>query len=207
MAADIHKILANLFEFYDFNDKVIISVGAGGGQFIEYGRNAKKVIAVDNDLNALNALEKRLANSGLTEKFTLVYSDFDKVKDVGDVVMFEFCLHEMTNPKVSMEYAFTLAPEVLITDHWPQSDWAYIVDETEKVNNSWAAVNQFKLSRIKHYGTVQLFENYEELYKKVKVQGDNSIQRIDKYRGKTGIKIPMKYGFALVLLADKILKY
>jgi len=53
MATDIKKVIEDLLGFYDFDDKVVISVGAGGGQLIEYGRKAKRVIALDNDAEAI----------------------------------------------------------------------------------------------------------------------------------------------------------
>jgi hypothetical protein len=53
MATDINTIIANLMAFYDFRDKTVISVGAGGGQLIEYGRTAGKIIAVENDPGAM----------------------------------------------------------------------------------------------------------------------------------------------------------
>jgi hypothetical protein len=46
--------------------------------------------------------------------------------------------------------------------------------------------------------TVQLFNDYGELYEKVKGQGETSVARIAAYKGQTGIRIPMSYGLALV---------
>ncbi len=198
MATDIKKILENLFEFYDFSDKTIISVGAGGGQFIEYGYVAKQVIAVDNDKEALNQLAGNLQKSGLTEKFRLVHSDFNHVQEKGDVVMFEFCLHEMKDSEAAIIHALTMAPEVLITDHWPGSEWAYFVDEREKVMNSWSAINRFTLKRTQRYDTIQLFHNFDELFQKVKVQGDTAIIRIKQFQDQKEITIAMSYGFALI---------
>lgn len=198
MATDINKILENLFEFYDFNNQTIISVGAGGGQFIEYGRTSKHVIAIDNDKEALSHLESSLHKSQLLDKFTLIHSDFYHVNRKVDVVMFEFCLHEMINPEAAINHALTMAPKILINDHWPNSEWAYIVDEQEKVLNSWEALNKFNLRKIQRFDTVQLFADYEELFLKVKVQGENSINRIKQYIGKKNFTIPMSYGFALI---------
>jgi predicted RNA methylase len=198
MAADIKKILENLFEFYDFKNQTIISVGAGGGQFIEYGHASKQVIAIDNDEEALSRLENSLQKSQLLEKFTLINSDFYLVNSKADVVMFEFCLHEMKNPEAAIHHALTMAPNILINDHWPNSEWAYIVDEKEKVINSWEAIKRFNFKKIQRYDTVQFFHNYEELFQKVKVQGKNSINRIIQYKDKKDFTIPMSYGFALI---------
>jgi hypothetical protein len=38
MATDYALMIENLLSFYDFNDKSMIAIGAGGGQFVAYGR-------------------------------------------------------------------------------------------------------------------------------------------------------------------------
>jgi len=38
MMVDVLVILKNILEFIDFNNKTVIAVGAGGGQFAEYGK-------------------------------------------------------------------------------------------------------------------------------------------------------------------------
>jgi hypothetical protein len=198
MATDIRKIIANLLEFYSFENQTIISIGAGGGQFIEYGRKSRQVIAIDSDEQALKKLEGALDKSGLVYKFKLIHSDFYEVKQEGDLVFFEFCLHEMKDPEAAIKHAFTLAPVILISDHWPGSEWAYIVDEKEKVVNSWEALKRFRFKKVQRYDTVQFFHDYEELYLKVKGQGENSINRISKYKDRKDFTIPMSYGFALI---------
>ena len=60
MATDINKILKNLYELYDLTDRKMITVGAGGGQLIDYGHKAKKVLAIDYDKEALNKLKDNL---------------------------------------------------------------------------------------------------------------------------------------------------
>jgi len=198
MAADVRKMIDNLLKFYEFNNQTVISVGAGGGQFIEYARNSRQVIAIDDDEEALSKLENALQNLQLKDKFTLINSDFYKVNKKGDVVLFEFCLHEMKDTEAAINHALTMAPSILITDHWPYSEWAYIIDEKEKVINSWEALKKFKIKKVQRYNTVQLFHNYEELFLKVNVQGENSIRRIGQYKDKKDFTIPMSYGFALI---------
>lgn len=198
MAVDARIIIDNLLSFYDFRDKVIISVGAGGGQFIEYARSAKKVYAVDNYKDALNRLNDNLIKANLDNKFTLIHSEFEDVNLVADVVLFEFCLHEMKNPKAIISQALTMANDILIADHWTDSEWAYIVDEKEKVINSWDALNSFEFKKVQRFDTVQRFIDYEELYQKVKGQGEITIKRIEKYKNQNNIEIPMSYGFAFL---------
>ncbi|MCX6284343.1 MAG: methyltransferase domain-containing protein [Bacteroidetes bacterium] len=198
MATDIKKIITNLLQFYDFNNKTIITIGAGGGQLIEYGRISKQVVAVDYDREALDILKVNLIKSGLDDKFELVHSDFNCSDAKGDLVMFEFCLHEMEDPRSALKHALTMAPDILVLDHWPDSEWAFFGDEDQKIVKSWAALNEFPLKKIQKFDTVQFFQNYQELYQKVKPQGEVSINRIKGFQGNTNFTIPMSYGFALI---------
>lgn len=198
MATDINAIIANLLSFYDFKDKTIISVGAGGGQFIEYARSARKVYAVDNDSEALIRLSASLIKAGLADKFTLIHSEFEQVSLNGDVVLFEFCLHEMADAEAAIKRALTMAPAVLISDHLPGSEWAYIVGEEQKVASSRNAIESFNIRMHREYDSCQRFADYNELYQKVKGQGDEIIKLISKYIDQTSFEIPMSYGFVLI---------
>jgi len=198
MVKDIKSVIANLLAFYDFRDKTIISVGAGGGQFIEYGRAAGKIIAVDNDPSAMEKLRASLKLSGLENKFTIVLEDFRRTVLRGDAVLFEFCLHEMKDPETAVKHARSLAPDVIIFDHWPGSEWSFLAAEESKVAASWQALMHFAMKKEQKHDAVQVFKDYEELYAKLKGQGETSIARIAKYKGKTDIAIPMSYGLVLI---------
>jgi predicted RNA methylase len=198
MATDVKTIVANLLSFYDFENQTIISVGAGGGQFIEYARTAYKVYAVDNDIEALNNLSVSLEKANLSDKYTLIHADFEQTNLKGDVVLFEFCLHEMKNAEAAIKRALTMAPVVLISDHLPNSEWAFIVDEDLKVANSWNAIANFNLRKCEMCDATQYFSDYEELYQKVKGQGEEAVKRISKFVNQTCIEIPMSYGFVLI---------
>ena len=198
MVKDIKSVIANLLAFYDFRDKTIISVGAGGGQFIEYGRAAGKIIAVDNDPSAMEKLRASLKLSGLENKFTIVLEDFVRTVLRGDAVLFEFCLHEMKEPEAAIKHAKALAPDVIVLDHWPGSEWSYMTAEEAKVAASWQALMHFAMKKEQKHDVVHVFKDYQELYEKVKGQGETSIARIAKYMGKTDIVIPMSYGLALI---------
>lgn len=193
MVKDIQKIIDNLLAFYDFKDKTIISVGAGGGQFVAYGYVAKKVIAIDNDKEALNRLKSALQKKNLLDKFTLIHSDFNQAKVTGDVVLFEFCLHEMKNPQQMIHHAHQLAKDIVVIDHGLQSQWAYIANENSKASQSWKEITQNTLLKQKTYKTEQLFDNYKQLYQKIQVQGPISIARISKFPKETPLSIPMEY--------------
>ncbi len=198
MATDIKKVIENLFAFYDFEGREVISAGAGGGQFVEYGRPARHVIAVDQDLPALDTLRAALAAAGLADKFEIVHSDFLSVRSKADVVVFEFCLHEMTDPAAAVRHASELAPEVLILDHAPGSDWSYLVAEDEKVSRLWAGLSTAAFCKMQTYSAVQKFAAYEDLYQKVKGQGAPALARIERFKAERDIIIPMRYRFALI---------
>jgi precorrin-6B methylase 2 len=73
VATDLAEIVRNLTQFYDFKDRSVVAVGAGGGQLVEYARQAHRVIAVDQDEAALERLVSRLRDCGLAEMFTVVH--------------------------------------------------------------------------------------------------------------------------------------
>jgi len=198
MATDYEKLIADLLAFYDFTDKTVIAAGGGGGQLVGYGRVAGKVLAVDNSAPALDKLRESLKAAGLEDKFTPILGDFHDVKLRADIVLFEFSLHEMPDPGAAVERARRLAPAVVIFDHWPGSEWSYIAGEEKKVAASWGALVRFPVKKKQMHEAVQVFKDYEELYEKVKGQGETSLARIAEFKGLQDIRIPMSYGLALI---------
>jgi len=198
MATDYRKLVADLLAFYDFTDKTVIAVGAGGGQLVEYGRAAGKVLAVDNSAPALDKLRESLKAAGLEDKFTPVLGDFFGVDLRADAVLFEFCLHELPDPAAAVERARRMAPAVIVFDHWPGSEWSYLAAEEKKVAAAWAALVRFPVKKKQMHEAVQSFKDYEELYEKVKGQGETSLARIAAFKEIRDIRIPMPYGLALI---------
>jgi precorrin-6B methylase 2 len=200
MATDYARMTQNLLTFYDFKNKTMICIGAGGGQFIGYSEPPKKIIAIDQDAGALEQFRLAVARNNIADKFELIHGDF-LTMDLpvhGDVVLFEFCLHEMADAAVALARAGKLADDVVVFDHGLKSQWAYHVVEEEKVRVSWQAVKRFKVSRHREYAAEQKFKDYDELLAKVKPQGEIAIQRIEKFKGKMDITIPFTYELALV---------
>lgn len=198
MLKDPNRIINNLLEFYDFKDKILLSVGAGGGQFIAYARFAKHVIAVDNDSKALKTLAQKIKNQHLEDKFTLIHSDFMNIKEKADVILFEFCLHEMDNHQKVLNHAKKLSRDIIISDHDIKSEWAYIGNETEKSIISWNIISKNIVIKKRQYSTIQTFNSYNDLYNRIKEQGDISINRIKIFKNKKDIEIIMRYNFALL---------
>jgi len=198
MAADIGLMIRRLLEFFDFSGKTALAVGAGGGQFIEYARPMRKVIAVDRDSSAMDQLRAAATRIGLQDRFEYWTGDFSDCDRRCDVVLFEFCLHEMDDPVAAVAKAMTLAPQVVIIDHAAGSQWAYFTGEEVKVDRSWRMLETLRIARRCSHGGEQRFGNYEELFAKVRSQGEESIKRIEPFRERANIIIPMMYTLALV---------
>lgn len=198
MATDVEALINNLTTFYEFSGKKVIHVGAGGGQLILYARGVGRVLAVDSDAGAVEQLKKAVASEGLGELFDFVLGDFASVNERGDVVFFEFCLHEMDDPAEKVAHALDLAPDVLIIDHDRDSKWAWHACETEKVEVSWLAVEQFEIARSQGFSTTQVFETFAQLIDKISCLGEPAIARAEQFAGATGISIPMLYRVALL---------
>lgn len=199
MATDYKRIIRNLLDFFDLSGRVVVAVGAGGGQLMEYGRPAAKVIAVDQDPAALAVLREKLAQAGLADKFDLVCSAFLDFQEKADVVLFEFCLHEMPDPSAALAHARTLAPAVVVMDHWPGSEWAFMAAEEDKATEAWVSIVSSRPERVVSFEASQVFGGFEELWQKVRGQGEISLARIERFKGLSNISIPMSYGFALLV--------
>ncbi len=200
MATDYALITRNLLSFHDLDGKTLVSIGAGGGQFIGYGRPARGVVAVDRDADALDRLRAAVDQGGLGHKFAYVLGDF-LAMDLparGDVALFEFCLHEMADIELALARAASLAPEVVVLDHGRASEWARCVDEEIKVDRLWKTLERVGLARHQEFSAVQRFADHAELLARVESQGATAIRRVAKFRGQTDIVIPMTYELALI---------
>ena len=198
MATNVERIVKNLTAFYDFAGRTVVAVGAGGGQLVEYARQTLAVIAVDKDGAAIRRLARRADECGLADRFTLVQGDLLTVRPRGDVVLFEFCLHEMSAPDEALGHAKQLAPDVLVLDHAAGSPWSWCAAEEAGVEAGWAAVARMAVRRGHKVEAFQRFTDYAELEAKMAQQGPTSLERIAPYRAQTAIVIPMPYRLALL---------
>lgn len=199
MLTNISRIIHTIQSFYNFKNKRIIHVGAGGGALIEYATEAKNVAALDISQQALNSLVTKIENTPLQ---TIVHPqciDFMHYHATADLVYFEFSLHETQSPKAALDHALTLAPEILIVDHQPDSPWSWATLETEKLHRSSAAINNYTLKKESTYEARQSFTSYEDLIKKVNGLGQECIQRIATFQNTiTPIDIAMPIGLKLI---------
>ena len=128
----------------------------------------------------------------------VVGSKFEDVAQSGDVVYFEFCLHEMADPQKALTHAKNLAPDIVVFDHSPGSEWIFYGAEEDKVRRSAHAMERFGLRGHEKFHTEQRFEDYAALLAKVSGQGPMAIQRAQRFAGATNIVIPMSYELNLL---------
>lgn len=198
MATDIGKVLANLATVYDFSGKVVVHVGAGGGQFVSYAKTARHVLAVDPDEDAVARLRAAVDVQGLGDKFTVRQADFESTSHRADVVFFEFCLHEMADPDAALRHARTLAPDTVVIDHAPESRWAWHTAETAKARGSWQAVEREGIRTDCRFVGRQLFPDVAALVARLAELGEPAVGRARALGDARDIDIEMVYRVAVL---------
>lgn len=198
MATNYAKLSDDLRRFYDFTGKVVLFVGAGGRQLLDPGTPVKKLVAIDKDVDALRELKKDVVAKRRQNSVEIIASNFEEVTCRGEVVYLEFCLHEMDDPEKALAHAKSLAPDIVVYDHSPGSEWAYYVVEEDKISRSYMAMERFGIRRRQRFRDEQRFANYAELLAKVSTQGPVAIERAQPFASNAGIVIPMSYELNLL---------
>ncbi|MGA7630925.1 MAG: hypothetical protein WCB11_09160 [Terriglobales bacterium] len=198
MTADYGQLIRNLSCFYDFTGKVVLYVGAGGRQLLDPSVAIGKLIAIDRDVKSLKELKEKSKLQRMHNSIDIVGRDFEDVGSCGDVVYFEFCLHEMDDPDKALSHARTLAPDTVVFDHLPDSEWVFHAAEEEEVRRSAEAMEHFGVRRCERFCAEQRFQDHAELLAKVTVQRPIAIQRAERFIGIMNISIPMSYEIALL---------
>jgi hypothetical protein len=198
LATDYAKLSENLHRFYEFTDKVVLFVGAGGRQLLSPATRTRKLIAIDKDVAALRELEESVSAQGLAHSVQVIGTSFEQVTSPGDAVYFEFCLHEMNDPEKALIHAKSLAPDIVVYDHSPGSEWIYYGAEEDKVACSAAVMERLGIRRRQTFEAEQRFANFAELLAKVSPQGPLAIERAQRFVGATNIAIAMKYELDLL---------
>ena len=198
MATDYAKLSRDLSRFYDFTGKVVLYVGAGGRQLLAPSVRIGKWIAIDKDAEALHQLKTEAASQGTQGSMEVIEARFEEVTRPGDVVYFEFCLHEMDDPEVALTHARSLAPDIVVYDHSAGSEWIFFGAEEDKVVRSSAAMERFGVRRRERFRAEQRFGSFDELLAKVAPQGPIAIERVQRFAGATDIVIPMAHELNLL---------
>ena len=198
LATDYAKLTENLSRFYDFTEKEVLFIGAAGRQLLDPSMRTRKLIAIDKDAEALQELKAKIVSQALPDSVEIIGASFEEVTLHGDVVYFEFCLHEMDDPAKALIHAKSLAPDIVVYDHSPGSEWIYHGAEEDRVSRSFAAMEHFGIRRRQTLHAEQRFTNYVELLAKVSPQGSLAIERARRFAGAVDIVIPMSYELNLL---------
>lgn len=198
LATDYLQLTNNLLRFYDFTNKAVLFVGAGGKQLLDPSAGTRKLIAIDQDVQALSGLAAKIDAKGIRDSVDIVGGKFEDVAISGDVVYFEFCLHEMSDPHMALAHARKLAPDIVVFDHSPDSEWIFYGAEEDKVRSSKQAMENFGVRSCQKFHTEQRFEDFTQLLAKMRPQGSTAIERIQRFAGETNIVIPMHYELNLL---------
>ena len=198
MVVNRNRLTVNLTKFYDFKGKSVLYVGAGRGQLLGPASGVSKVAAVDCDAESLEGFrsEAKTKWAGIPIRFVPQY--FESVNLEGDVVYFEFCLHEMLDPREALDHAHSLARDIVVMDHLPKSKWIFYGAEEAQVLLSAKAVRSFGIKRSERFTAQQKFKNCEELEARMSEQGEVSHKRVLALKGAKDIRIPMDYGLYLL---------
>ncbi len=197
MATDYDKMRRDLSRFYDFSDKVVLYVGAAGKQLLDPAIRTKKLIAIDKMADAAE-LEAQLRDAGRNSAIEVLATNFEEVTGHGDVLYFEFCLHEMDDPEQALVHAKSLAPDVVVYDHAAGSEWVYYGAEEDKVARSSEVMRRFGMRRCESFTAEQSFADHAQLIAKVRTQGPVAIERARQFIDAKGIVIPMAYELILL---------
>jgi hypothetical protein len=192
------ELKANLTRFYDFEGKAALYVGAGGGQLLDPASGVRKLVAIDSDAGSLKGFRKEAKTKWAGIPIQFVPRGFESVDLRADVVYFEFCLHEMARPIKVLGHAHSLAPDIVVMDHLPQSEWIFYGAEEAQVLRSNKAVETFGIRRRETFTTEQRFKDYQELSARLAEAGKKSLQRSLTLKGAKDIRIQMDYGLFLL---------
>ena len=104
----------------------------------------------------------------------------------------------MDDPRQAIFHAKTLAPDVVIFEHCPSSEWVLYAAEEQNVRLCADALAVFNIKRRQNACAEQTFKDHAELVAKLTPQGTLAIERASRFAGATNIVIPMKCNLTLL---------
>jgi 2-polyprenyl-3-methyl-5-hydroxy-6-metoxy-1,4-benzoquinol methylase len=198
LVVDRSKLTANLIRFYDFNGKRVLYVGSGGGQLLGPDSGVREVVAIDSNGEALEGFRKVAKTKWAGIPIQFVPRKFETVDMKGDVIYFEFCLHQMADPLKALEHARSLAPDIVVMDHLPNSEWMFYAAEENLALQSTKAAEAFGIRNRETLLAEQRFKDYEEIATRLSGQGELSKKRLLSLKGAKDIRLRMDYSLYLL---------
>ena len=193
MVVDRAQLTTNLSEFYDFSGRSVLYVGAGRGQLLRPTSGVASVVAIDRDSESLDGFRRVATTEWKGIPIRFVPRMFETVNAKGDTVYFEFCMHYMEDPEWTLNHARSLAGDIVIMDHLPESEWVYYWAGEEAVRRSTRAIETFGVRRRKAVTVVQRFEDWQALATRLADEGEESRRRVLELEGAKDIRMRMDY--------------
>ncbi|MGP8125697.1 MAG: class I SAM-dependent methyltransferase [Nitrososphaerales archaeon] len=192
------ELTSNLTKFYDFKGKAVLYVGAGGGQLLDPASGPGRMVAIDKDTKSLDGFRSEARSKWAGIPISFVPREFENVDQKGDVVYFEFCLYQMKDPREALEHARSLAPDIVVMDHLPGSEWVYYWAGEDLVLKSTKVVESFGVRSSSRFIAEHRFQDYEALAARLRGVGKVSRRRVLELRGAKDIRMRMTYGLFLL---------
>jgi hypothetical protein len=198
MVVDRGELSAKLTRFYDFSGKSALCVGAGGGLLLNPASGVASVVAIDRNAKSLQEfhVKSKTTWGGIPIRF--VPRKFETVDFRGDVVYFEFCMHQMEDPGGVLKHAHSMARDIVVIDHLPGSEWVYYWAGEDVVRRSTKALGSFGIRRRRKFTAEQRFEDWKALAARLSGQGKESRRRVLGLKGTANVRIRMDYGLYLL---------
>ncbi len=190
---DRAELSSNLANFYDFRGKSVLYVGAGRGQLLRPASGPASVVAIDRDPESLDGFRREATTTWTGIPINFIPQKFETIDVKGDAVYFEFCMHYMEDPAWILTHARSLAQDIVIMDHLPESKWVYYWAGEEAVRRSTRAIESFGVKRRKAQTAEQRFEDWNALATRLAEEGEESRRRVLELKGVEDIRMQMDY--------------
>jgi len=192
------ELSSNLTKFYDFRGKSVIYVGAGRGQLLRPTTGVASVVAIDRDPGSLEGFRGEASTEWVGIPIQFVPRAFETVEARGDTVYFEFCMHYMEDPAKTLEHARSMARDIVVMDHLPESEWVYYWAGEDAVRRSTKTIESFGVRSRKALTAEQKFEDWEALATRLTGEGEESNRRVLELKGAKDIRVRMDYCLYLI---------
>jgi SAM-dependent methyltransferase len=170
--------------------KSVLEIGAGDGYttFI-YAGSAKRIFAIDPNEKELGKLMQNAKEKNLDGKIAVKKSSLFDLNggEKYDFALFSFSLHHMP-PAKALRKAFEFAENVIVFDHYLNSEWTEMCGEAGKVRREWKAISRHGRAFDEPIDAEYEFDNYETLLKYV-AECAAAVKRAKKYKNEIPIKI------------------
>ena len=199
MAADYPKMSDELRRFYDFTGKVVLFIGAAGRQLLDPSIPVKKLVAIDKDVNALQALRAHVMAQGLADRVDVVGGSALKrsPRRAMSCTSSSACTRWTTLSMLcSMPSRWLLMWWCMTTP--PDQNGFITAPRKTKSRAAQPSCRSLASSGDRPSSLSSVLPTTTSLYAKVAPQGPLAIERVQRFAGHKSIVIPFHYELNLL---------